>query len=273
LVSLHLTVEDMSRIRFIGTLGPDFETRLAEVRYADLQQDEFGEWRRKVRRRLRGVAAAAVSARARSLHRSAKAMSGAYAPGFQDVAVEPFWGRIRDHLALEREKLGRRMVSSGVDGVLNELHPAISWRAPFLRVGNNQEDAVELRGGGMVIAPSLFAAHPLFLDEKTSGQGVPVLVYNVMLTREAAAGIWQQEEDKAASLRDLLGHTRASVLESVRLASSTGEISRRLHISNPSASKHLGVLRRSGLVATERRNNLTLHRLTHLGEAVLGRQE
>ncbi|MFJ9900847.1 ArsR/SmtB family transcription factor [Streptomyces sp. NPDC091280] len=59
----------------------------------------------------------------------------------------------------------------------------------------------------------------------------------------------------------------------MRSPSSTGEISRRLRISNPSASKHLGVLRRSGLVATERRNNLTVHRLTHLGEAVLGRQD
>ncbi|MFF6912243.1 ArsR family transcriptional regulator [Streptomyces sp. NPDC012466] len=54
---------------------------------------------------------------------------------------------------------------------------------------------------------------------------------------------------------------------------SISEISRRLDLSHPSVSRHLAVLRRSGMVAAERRDNLTLHRLTHLGEAVLGRRD
>ncbi|WOX15482.1 winged helix-turn-helix domain-containing protein [Streptomyces sp. N50] len=198
-----------------------------------------------------------------------------HAHRFSSAALEPFWGRIRDYLELEREARGRDILSGGVDSVLNELHPSISWRAPFLRVGDEQGGGnTELLGEGLVIAPSLFAPAPTVLDTDTGRQGAPVLVYNVTPTGDSLAGLWQQrEEDRAATLSDLLGHTRANVLESLRSPSSIGEISRRLGISHPSVSKHLGILRKSGLVAAERRNNLTMHHLTHLGAAVLGRRD
>jgi DNA-binding transcriptional ArsR family regulator len=142
-------------------------------------------------------------------------------------------------------------------------------------VDSEQEgQGADLLGEGLVIAPSLFAPGPMVLDAETGGQGAPVLVYNVTPTTDSAAGLWQQqEEDRAAALSDLLGHTRANVLETLRSPVSISDISRRLDLSHPSVSRHLGVLRRSGLVAAERRNNLTVHRLTHLGEAVLGRQD
>ncbi|MFF7227255.1 ArsR/SmtB family transcription factor [Streptomyces massasporeus] len=109
---------------------------------------------------------------------------------------------------------------------------------------------------------------------RRAGQDAPVLVYNVSPTTDTAAGLWQQqEEDRTAALSDLLGHTRANVLESLRSPVSISEISRRLDLSHHSVSRHLGVLRRSAMVAAERRDNLTLHRLTHLGEAVLGRKD
>ncbi|MFE9771664.1 ArsR/SmtB family transcription factor [Streptomyces sp. NPDC005931] len=191
------------------------------------------------------------------------------------MAVAPFWGRIRNYLESERETRGRAVLSGGVEGVLNELHPHISWHAPLLRVDNEQQgQQVEPLGQGLVIAPSLFAPGPVVLDADTGGHDAPVLVYNVTPTTDSAAGLWQQQGgDRAAALSDLLGHTRANVLESLRSPVSISDIARRLDLSHPSVSRHLGVLRRSGLVAAERRNNLTVHRLTHLGEAVLGRRD
>lgn len=190
--------------------------------------------------------------------------------GFYATAVEPFWGQIQNYLQLVCEVGGRTIVSGGVGSVLNNLHPAISWDAPVLRVNRGPHDReIELTGEGLVLAPSLFAANPLMLNPRTGWQGTPTLVYNVTPDADTAAALWQGAEGGPA-LSELLGHTRASVLESVRVPSSTGDISRRLHISNPSASKHVGVLRRSGLVTTERKNNSVVHRLTLLGEAVLG---
>ncbi|GHF24597.1 hypothetical protein GCM10010218_01440 [Streptomyces mashuensis] len=247
MVCLRLTVADLSRVRFISTLGEEFETRFAEIRFAEQHQDAFTEWRRKVKRRSR-----------RATPRE----------DFHALAIAPFWNRIRNLLELERETWGRTVLSGGVESVLNNLHPAITWEAPHLRVDTAQDTRdLELTGAGLVLAPSLFAPHPFLLPPDSGWQGLPTLVYN--LTPEAAATLWHTEEPGAA-LGELLGHTRASVLECVRIPSSTGEISRRLHISNPSASKHIGVLRRSGLVTTERKNNLALHSLTLLGEAVLG---
>jgi DNA-binding transcriptional ArsR family regulator len=271
---MHLTVKDLSRIRFVGSLGLDLEARFAQLRYADTRPDEFADWRMKVRRRLR--------------HASASGTPGTgflrHAPGatphvdtrrFSSVAVVPFWGRIRNYLEQEREERGRAVLSGGVESLLNELHPSISWQAPLLHVDNEQEgQRADPLGEGLVIAPSLFAPGPMVLDAKTGGQDAPVLVYNVSPTTDTAAGLWQQqEEDRTAALSDLLGHTRANVLESLRSPVSISEISRRLELSHPSVSRHLGVLRRSGMVAAERRDNLTLHRLTHLGEAVLGRKD
>lgn len=272
---LRLTVEDLSRVRFIGSVGPDLEAHFAEIRYTDVQPDEFAEWRMKVRRRLRRAAANGVVS-GQSSRRSPSAAPPHTAPRrFGAAAVEPFWGRIREYLELERETRGRDILSGGVGSILNELHPSISWHAPFLEVDNQQEGEVaELLGEGLVIAPSLFAPAPVVLAPERGRQGAPVLVYNVMLTAESAAALWQQhEEDRVGALGELLGHTRANVLGSLRSPNSIGEISSRLDLSHPSVSKHLSVLRRSGLAAAERRSNLIVHRLTHLGEALLGRPD
>ncbi|ORT57415.1 hypothetical protein BKD26_24450 [Streptomyces sp. CB03238] len=253
-------------MRFASTLGAAFETHLAEARYSDTRQDAFSEWRRKVKRRLRHRAPAPAL----------QGLSGPPPPAdgrlFQAAAVEPFWQRIHSHLEQENNARLRSVMSEGVEGVLNQLHPAISWQAPCLRVDTaSGPEEIELAGGGLLITPSLFAAQPLILAADRTHQGVPALAYSICLDTDSAASIWQEEEeDRDASLRELLGHTRASVLASVRHPKTTSEISRSLHISNPSASKHVGVLRRSGLVSTSRRKGFVVHRLTQLGEAVLG---
>jgi len=272
LIRLRLTIGDLSRIRFVGSLGPVLEARFAETRYADATADAFTEWRLKVRRKLRG--APGIPSPRRPV-----GSAPADTLRFGAAAVEPFWGRIRTYLEHERQARGRDILAGGVAGVLGELHPSISWHAPYLQIdgahtGSRCEQGAELLGEGLVIAPSLFAPAPMILDARTGGQGAPVLVYNVTPSAESAAGLWQQqEEDRATALSDLLGNTRAHVLQSLRSPSSIGEISRRLDLSHPSVSKHLGVLRRSGLAAAERHDSQTLHRLTDLGAAVLGRPD
>src|SRR5690606_19460470 len=131
---------------FVDSLGPDLETRFAERKYAEVQQDEFTEWRMKVRRRMRGTGPAPHA----DVHR------------FRSVAVLPYWGRIRTYLEAERETRGRAVLAGGVESVLNELHPRINWRAPLLSVEDDHTgQTVDLFGEGLVIAPSLFAPGPM----------------------------------------------------------------------------------------------------------------
>ncbi|MFF4404819.1 winged helix-turn-helix domain-containing protein [Streptomyces sp. NPDC001262] len=120
--------------------------------------------------------------------------------------------------------------------------------------------------------PSLFARQPRILDPAPGRDGTLLLVCNVAQDAATAASLWQDQPADSA-LPPLLGRTRADVMECLRMTGTTGttgEIARRLRISNPAVSQHTGVLRRAGLVATERRHNAAVHTLTPLGEAVLG---
>ncbi len=189
---------------------------------------------------------------------------------FPAVAVEPFWDRIQRLLMAERDAAGRAMLTGGMEQVLNSRHAAIRWEAPVLRVENAQPSRRTALGGrGMTLAPSLFAPHPLLIDARAGWHGLPILVYGVTPDPDTAASLWQGGEGEPA-LHALLGRTRANVLAALRETGSTGQVADRLRISSPSASKHLTVLRRAGFVTTERQQNLAVHSLTPLGEAILG---
>ncbi|GAU67915.1 Syd protein [Streptomyces sp. NBRC 110611] len=284
MVALGLAVEELARIRVMSTLGLAAETYFAWQRYTEPQSDVFTEWRKKTRSRLRRMMAAGTVVKTpRPLMESVDPDSqpardfsprekGELSDGnaFQGAAVRPYWKRIALSLETERTARGRDVLENGMEGVLNALHPAISWEAPVLRIADGHPDReVSLGGRRLTLVPSLFAQQPLVLDSALGPQDSLLLVYNITPDPAGAAALWQDEPTDSA-LPSLLGRTRADVMECLRETGSTGEIARRLKISNPSVSQHIGVLRRAGLVATERRNNASVHTLTPLGEAVLG---
>lgn len=268
---LRLNVDDLARIRIIGSLGLAFESHLAWGRLTDQKRDALFEWRRTARSRLRRLSSAQPAMKpSYSLLETLTSPLPHDTDPFHAVAVEPFWEGIARLLRTERDACGRTMLAGGMEQVLNSRHPAIRWEAPVLRVDNPQPPRrTTLAGRGMTLVPSLFAPHPLLIDDRMGWQGLPILVYNITPDAETAAALWQGHEGGSA-LHALLGRTRADVLAALRETRSTGQVADRLQISSPSASKHLTVLRRAGFVTTERRQNLTVHRLTPLGEAILG---
>ncbi|MGP4002440.1 winged helix-turn-helix domain-containing protein [Streptomyces sp. 8N706] len=261
----------MARIRIIGTLGVAFETHLAWGRLAEQQRDALSEWRRTARHRVRrhSVAHQAMDP-TQSLVETLTSPLPRDTDAFHSVAVEPFWDRIHRLLKAERDACGRAMLIGGMEQVLNTRHSAIRWDAPVLRIDNSQPvRRTTLAGRGMTLVPSLFAPHPILIDDRMGWQGLPILVYNITPDAGTAAALWQSREGESA-LHALLGRTRADVLAALRETRSTGQVADRLRISSPSASKHLAILRRAGFVTTERRQNSAVHSLTPLGEAILG---
>ncbi|WP_052868546.1 winged helix-turn-helix domain-containing protein [Streptomyces niger] len=268
---LFLRVEDLARIRIIASLGMAFESHLAWGRLAEQKRDALFEWRRAARSRLRRLSAAHPATEpSQSLVETLTSPLPPDTDTFHTVAVEPFWGGIHRLLKAERDTCGRTVLTGGMEQVLNSRHPDVRWEAPVLRIDNPQPARrIPLAGRGMTLVPSLFAPHPILIDDRMGWHGLPILVYNVTPDAESAATLWQGHEGGSA-LHALLGRTRADVLAALRETRSTGQVADRLDISSPSASKHLTVLRRAGFVITERRQNLTVHRLTPLGEAILG---
>ncbi|RZF09636.1 ArsR family transcriptional regulator [Streptomyces albidoflavus] len=270
MLEICLGVEDLARIRIIGTLGTAFETHLAWGQLGKQQRDALSEWRRTARIRLRRAGATMAKARSASLVETLTSPLPHEGDVFHKMAVEPFWDRIQRLLKAERDSCGREMLAGGVEYVLNNRHSAIRWEAPVLRVANGRPPRrTALTGQGLTLVPSLFAPHPFLLDDSVGWHGLPILVYNIAPDTEPAAALWQSQEGESA-LPALLGRTRADVLEALRETRSTGQVADRVHISSPSASKHLTILRRAGFVSTERRQNLAVHSLTPLGEAILG---
>ncbi|MHC5699844.1 winged helix-turn-helix domain-containing protein [Streptomyces tirandamycinicus] len=270
MLELCLNVEDLARVRVISTLGMAFEAHMAWGRLGEQRRDALAEWRRAVRHRLRRASAThPVTEPSASLVETLTSPLPRETDTFAAVAVEPFWERVRRLLKAERDAAGRAMLAGGMEQVLNSRHDAIRWEAPVLRVDNAQPPRRTRPGGrGMTLVPSLFAPQPLLIDDRMGWQGLPILVYGVTPDADAAASLWQGGEGEQA-LHALLGRTRADVLTALRETRSTGQVADRLRISNPSASKHLTILRRAGFVTTERRQNLAVHSLTPLGEAIL----
>lgn len=247
MLEICLGVEDLARIRIIGTLGTAFETHLAWGQLGKQQRDALSEWRRTARIRLRRAGATMAKARSASLVETLTSPLPHEGDVFHKMAVEPFWDRIQRLLKAERDSCGREMLAGGVEHVLNNRHSAIRWEAPVLRVANGRPPRrTSLTGQGLTLVPSLFAPHPFLLDDSAGWHGLPILVYNIAPDTEPAAALWQSQEGESA-LPALLGRTRADVLEALRETRSTGQVADRVHISSPSASKHLTILRRAGL--------------------------
>ncbi|MEU6674556.1 helix-turn-helix domain-containing protein [Streptomyces sp. NPDC046925] len=184
---------------------------------------------------------------------------------YQRAAITPFLGSILTHTARERARAGRLLASGGVEALLGGLSPSARWHAPCLDVDYPVDRDLRLDGRGLLLVPSYFCrCHPVTLVRQ--GDEVPVLVYP--LGHEP----WDAEAADD-TLADLVGCSRAAVLEAAGQCrrSNTSQLARRSGLLLSSASQHLAVLRRAGLVVSSREGNSVLHEITPLGASLLHR--
>ncbi|GAA1111434.1 winged helix-turn-helix domain-containing protein [Kribbella jejuensis] len=160
------------------------------------------------------------------------------------------------------------VAGNGLEKLLPELHPTLSWSAPVLTVDlPHIERDLYLDGRGLRLVPSFFCwKYPMMLLDPDLP---PVLVYPVR--HEAARpGLVVRRPDREGAVADLLGKTRARVLRSISAgACSTSELAARAGISLASASEHARVLHDTGLVTTHRTGSSVQHTLNPVGAHVL----
>jgi DNA-binding transcriptional ArsR family regulator len=87
--------------------------------------------------------------------------------GWFDAELRPQWGDVT--LAHRRwvDRAAHQWALSGVDGVLNGLHPAVRWRAPVLEVDTWWSADLAGSGEGLLLTPSPFAGpRPRLLVER-----------------------------------------------------------------------------------------------------------
>lgn len=290
---IHFTVDDLSRVRLVTTVGPRLESVFALEQLVRTCRGPFSTWRQRVHNDL-GVRAVAVKRLARLISSGPDLMmlntldTGCGAPPiaglhhaeisglvheFCQVAIGPHWASVRGYLEVEQAARGRILATGGVELLLTTLHPQVRWEPPVLVVPGEFPGDVWLDGRGLVLVPSLFLAARagVFLDADRFG-GRPSFVFSSPPDAAAAAALWGAQDSRDQALVSLVGRTRAAVLHALTDSCTTGELARRLGISASSASQHASVLRDAGLVTTRRSRSTSLHTLTSLGFGLLCRR-
>jgi DNA-binding transcriptional ArsR family regulator len=181
-----------------------------------------------------------------------------------DTVVAPRWDWVRNAFDADQRLRAQQLLSGGLAGLLDGLHPAMRFIDGALCLPDYPTDGdLHLEGRGLVLIPSFFkmSHRPITLiDEELP----PVLVYPVDRRPGVLAG-------RRESLSALVGRGRAAVLELCVLGDTTSGIARKLGMSAAGVSEHLTVLRGAGLVTSDRDRNSVVHALSPLGRTLLDR--
>ncbi|MET9295653.1 winged helix-turn-helix domain-containing protein [Streptomyces sp. NPDC003077] len=191
---------------------------------------------------------------------------------YHRLALAPYWPRVRAEVGADlalRARTRDAVPSGAFDHLMRTLHPSLEWNAPVLTLrGRHVQGDLHLDGRGLLLLPSFFCWRvPTVLRSPALP---PVVVYPIEhscgeLTTEA-----QARGSAADGLGALLGQTRAVMLEAIAEGSTTSELARLADVAAATASHHVAVLRRAGLVVTRRAGGAVLHTLTPLGADLLG---
>ncbi|MBT2505027.1 winged helix-turn-helix transcriptional regulator [Streptomyces sp. ISL-98] len=194
------------------------------------------------------------------------------------VAVEPYLDVIRSAVDADRPVRAEAALSQGPEGLL-ATYQDFAWRDDgVLESGYPVDKELELRGRSLTMIPSFFCIrYPVALaDEELP----PVLVHPVTpdpgwlaLARAHGAGSGRPGGPGARGaelpVAQLIGHTRAEVLEVLGRPMTTTQLGGVLRLTLSTASRHATVLREAGLVTSERRGSRVVHRRTGLGDALM----
>jgi DNA-binding transcriptional ArsR family regulator len=190
--------------------------------------------------------------------------------GYHDVAIGPRWSRIQARLDADRLMRSQILLDGGVDGLLESLNPLTRWERPVLshtiHCCNARMRDVHLDGRGLVMAPSFFLREPVIMTGANPDDQI-ILAYPIELDPD----VWADSEP-ARALANLLGRTRANVLEAIGDGSATTtQLAGRVGASTASISQHTSVLREAGLITSHRYRNTVHHMLAAPGAVLLNK--
>lgn len=182
---------------------------------------------------------------------------------YWDAALAPVWPRVRAVLEGDVFHRATRLTTGGAAALFADLHPQVVWRGDRLRIDRPHDADAEPGGRGVLLVPSAFCWPDVAVTLDPPWQ--PTIAYSP----RGVAGLWDEGEPDPGALGELLGRTRARVLAELGTPATTTEVARRLGASPAGISEHLGVLRRSGLVAAHRSGREVRYARTATGDALV----
>ncbi|MBM7503589.1 MarR family transcriptional regulator [Agromyces aurantiacus] len=186
---------------------------------------------------------------------------------FWDAALAPWWPRMTGFLESEIALRARRLVAAGGTSAFTALSRTVSWDGELLTVSPVAMDSreVDLAGRGMMLIPSVFA---FGVWPRVDAPWPPALTYQP----SGVGDLWDRGDGADRALGELIGRRRALLLELLDHPASTRALAERTGWSPGGVSTHLGVLRRTGLVARRRNGREVVYSRTDIGDALATRR-
>ncbi|GAA1251790.1 DUF5937 family protein [Kitasatospora nipponensis] len=187
---------------------------------------------------------------------------------YWELALAPYWARIRAVLEADVFHRARQAAGSGTARMLNNLHETVRWDGDSLLLTERHCRLTRIAtGGGLVLAPSAFA-WPRVLTRAVAPDP-PQLAYPA----RGAATLWEsRREPRTDALAAVVGRSRALLLAELDSPASTTELAHRADLSAAAVSQHLTALHSAALVSAHRAGRSVLYARTALADALLDAQ-
>jgi DNA-binding transcriptional ArsR family regulator len=194
------------------------------------------------------------------LDRTAEAMQGWWV-----AVLEPLWDRID---AIHRADITHHqglLAAHGFAALLPQLHRDLSLDGDLLKVDlGKQVLSVRSAGQGLWFMPSVFRWPWVALDTRDT------VATAVSYGARGSGRVWQQPgRDTPAGLPDLIGRSRALILESLDVPRSTTSLAKLFGLSISTVSEHLSVMAASGLLQSRRDGQRVLYWRTLIGDLLV----
>ncbi|MFJ2777290.1 DUF5937 family protein [Kitasatospora sp. NPDC087315] len=183
---------------------------------------------------------------------------------YWQLALAPYWARIRAVLEADVFHRARQAVEHGTARVLDDLHETVRWDGRALRL-EQRHCAVERldAGAGLLLVPSVFA-WPRVLT-RSLPPDPPQLAYPA----RGIAALWERRPgSRSDALAAVLGRSRARLLTELDSPASTTELARRTGLSAAAVSQHLTALRSADLTSAHRAGHAVLYARTAVADAL-----
>lgn len=186
---------------------------------------------------------------------------------YHELAVSPYWPRIREHVEADTLRRGQALALGGVEALLSGLHPKANYAEGVLTLDKAYEAVVDPAGRGITLVPCVFVWPRV--DVLVQPGYRPTLAY----PPRGAANLWTSSSgpSNGTALGAALGGSRASVLKCLLpVPTTTTELAEQLSLAPGAVSAHLSRLKDAGLVESHRSGRKVYYRLSFAGEALLG---
>jgi DNA-binding transcriptional ArsR family regulator len=173
--------------------------------------------------------------------------------------LAPHWHELKAVCEQDIEYRLQELACGDWAEVISGLHPQLHYKDQCIDIPGIRGSAhIALSGAGIVFVPSVFVRPGLTF--RLAAEGSSGLIYPARLAVGLAA------PPSAEPLADLLGRSRAALLLALAEPSTTTRLAGTLELAVGAVGDHLGVLRRSGLVARTRRGRSVFYHRTALGD-------